>query len=195
MPVLSAEPELFPECLFDQVELPGSTGRVWRVLHARPRQEKCLARRLYEKQISFYLPLVSRRWLLRGRTMTSYIPLFPGYAFTLADEEERVASLETGRVVRSLDVADQDGLWRDLQQIRRLIASGAAILPEERLVPGTSVEIRSGPLAGLKGRIKRTASGRRFVVQVDFIQQGASVLLDDFALAGIDEALCFSGLP
>jgi hypothetical protein len=42
--------------------------------------------------------------------------------------------------------------------------------------------------SGLKGRIKRTASGRRFVVQVDFIQQGASVLLDDFALARIDES-------
>ena len=32
---------------------------------------------------------------------------------------------------------------------------------------------RSGPLAGLKGKILRTASGRRFVVEVDFIQQGA----------------------
>ena len=36
--------------------------------------------------------------------------------------------------------------------------------------------------AGLKGKIIRVATGRRFVVQVDFIQQGASVVLDDFAV-------------
>ena len=44
------------------------------------------------------------------------------------------------------------------------------------------MEITTGPLAGLCGTVVRTASGRRFVVRVDFIQQGASVLLEDCAL-------------
>ena len=77
-------------------------------------------------------------------------------------------------------------MWSDLRQINQLIASGAPITPEERLTPGVSVEIRSGPLAGLKGKILRTASGRRFVVEVDFIQQGASVLLEDYCLTTVD---------
>jgi hypothetical protein len=47
---------------------------------------------------------------------------------------------------------------------------------------GAVVDITSGPLEGLRGTIIRSASGRRFVVRVDFIQQGASVLLEDFAL-------------
>ena len=72
-------------------------------------------------------------------------------------------------------------------KIHRLIASGAAVTPEKRLVPGDLVEIRSGPLAGLRGTILKSASGSRFVVQVDFIQRGASVLLDDFTLARIDQ--------
>jgi hypothetical protein len=34
----------------------------------------------------------------------------------------------------------------------------------------------------------RSSSGLRFVVQVSFIQQGASVLLDDVSLVRVDES-------
>jgi transcription antitermination factor NusG len=136
----------------------------------------------------FYLPLARRRLRVRGRPLTSFVPLFPGYLFLLADRDERVAALATRRVVRTLEVADQEGLWRDLRQIYQLIASGAPVTPEDKLVPGAAVEIRCGPLAGLRGVIVRAASGHRFVVQVDFIQRGASVLIDEATLTPIDAA-------
>src|SRR5262249_10144429 len=102
-----------------------------------------------------------------------------------ATSPERLRSFETKCVVRSLPVSDQDRLWHDLGQVERLIASGAPVDPESRLVPGKLVEIRSGPLFGLKGTILREASGNRFVVQVDFIQRGASVLLSDYSLTAV----------
>jgi transcription antitermination factor NusG len=40
------------------------------------------------------------------------------------------------------------------------------------------VEIQDGPLAGLRGKIVQEASRKRVVVEVDFIQRAASVLLD-----------------
>ncbi len=185
MPVLPAEPHLFPDCLFDDVEPPEIRDRAWQVLHVFPRQEKTLARHLRQKSIPFYLPLIFHRFRLRARTMTSYLPLFPGYLFLLGTRDERLAAVSTHRVVRSLEVIDQEGLWHDLQQINRLIATGAPITPESRLGPGMPVEIRNGPLAGLRGKIIRRASGDRFVVQIDFIQKGASVLLEDFNLTSL----------
>jgi transcriptional antiterminator RfaH len=77
-------------------------------------------------------------------------------------------------------------LWQDLRQIHRLITAGLPITPENRLASGMMVEITSGPLTGLRGRILRSASGQRFVVQIDFIQRGASVELDDFTLTRVD---------
>ena len=189
MPILAQEPALYPEELFDD---PSEFSRMqgwWWVLHARPRQEKSLARQLRNARIPFFLPLIPHRWRSRGQTLTSYNPLFPGYVFLWADRDGRLAALATKRVVRSLEVTDQDRLWQDLRQIRRLITSGAPVSPEHRLVPGAAVEIRSGPLSGLRGKILQGASGRRFVVQVDFIQRGASVLLDDYTLNRIDGAL------
>src|SRR5207245_2119577 len=97
-----------------------------------------------------------------------------------------LVAMSTRRVVSALSVVEQEGLWHNLCQVHRLITSGQPITPEDQLVPGNVVEIRSGPLAGLRGKILQRASRRRFVVEVDFIQRGASVLLDDFALVKVD---------
>jgi transcriptional antiterminator RfaH len=186
--LLSLEPNHYPQDLFTEPVAEAVEGRLWRVLHTKPRQEKSLARQLFRARVPFYLPLSKRRCLVRGRTLHSYVPLFPGYVFLQADRDERVAALATQRVVRCLEVPDQEGLWRDLSQVERLLASGLPVTPEGRLIPGTPVEITGGPLAGLQGIIVREASGGRFIVQVDFIQQGASVLLDDFFLESLPGA-------
>jgi hypothetical protein len=186
MPILPAEPSVFPDQLFaDPAALP-TAERHWRVLHTKPRQEKSLARQLRQAEVPFYLPLIARRSKIRGRLMTSFIPLFTGYCFLLSNEKERVKALATHRVVNALEVADQGKLWHDLQQIHRLIETGAPITPEGQLVPGTPVEIRSGPLAGLQGIIIRAGNQRRFVIQVDFIHRGASVEVEEYMLARAD---------
>jgi transcriptional antiterminator RfaH len=179
MPILPAETVHYPDELF---AAPQRTDGQWWVLHTRPRQEKSLARDLLAHQVPFYLPQVSHRARIRGRVMTSHVPLFPGYVFLLGSERQRITALSTRRVVHSLPVQDQDRLWEELGQINQLIESGAPVTPEERLGPGQSVEICSGPLAGLRGIIIRAAAGRRFVVRVDFIQRGASVELDDYTV-------------
>lgn len=186
MPILPSEPTTFPENLF--ADPATNDGRHWWVLHTRPRQEKCLARELRELQLSYFLPVLSRRTRVRGRELVSLVPLFTSYVFLLAkDDRERVRALATHRVAHCLPVKDQAELWHDLRQVHQLIESGEPITPEQKLGPGMAVEIQSGPLAGLRGKILRTASGRRFVVLVDFIQQGASVLLDDYTVVRAEE--------
>ncbi len=180
MPILPAEPDRYPPELLSGRPEPGL--RRWWVLHSKPRQEKSLARYLYAAGLEYFLPTIRKRNRIRGRIVTAQIPLFTGYVFLRADPSERLIALASNRVVQTLAVDDQERLWLDLRQVDILLSSGAPITPEDRLVPGDEVEITSGALAGLTGTIVRTASGRRFVVRVDFIQQGASVLLDDFAL-------------
>lgn len=182
MPVLAAEPALFPETLFDG---PPAEGSRWLVLHTRPRQEKAVARELTAARLPFFLPLVAKRLNMRGRRMTSFVPLFPGYVFRLAGREEPPLARLAPRLAHRLDVPDQSRLWDDLRQIRQLIHSGLPITREDRLGPGAQVTICQGPLAGLRGKVVRTASDYRFVVRVDFIQQGACVLLDGDCLSEI----------
>ncbi len=182
MPVLAREPAIFPQDLFAVDQRTAHTDRRWYAMHTMPRQEKSLARQLVKAAVPFYIPLVSRRYRLRNRMVASHVPLFPSYAFILADRQERIAALGTQRIVRPLDVDDQEQFWKDLAQIERLLAAGAPILPEDKLKPGMMVVIKNGPLQGLQGTILRTESGRRFTVQVNFIQRGASLMLDDYVL-------------
>ncbi|HYV35837.1 MAG TPA: transcription termination/antitermination NusG family protein [Gemmataceae bacterium] len=187
MPLLAAEPNVYPADLFDLGAEAVAAESHWWVLHTRPRQEKALARQLLEHRVPFYLPTIAKRLRIKGRNLTSHVPLFPGYAFMMADREQRVAALTTNRIFHTLPVTNQNALWNDLRQISHLITTGAAITPEDRLAPGDIVEITSGPLTGLKGKILRTATGQRFVVEVDFIQRGASVMLDDSCLTASRE--------
>ena len=71
------------------------------------------------------------------------------------DEQVRLPALETNLVAHWLPVPDQRRLHLDLARVHRLILAEAALTPEDRLVPGTPVEIRHGPMTGLQGTVLR----------------------------------------
>jgi hypothetical protein len=98
-------------------------------------------------------------------------------------------ALETGLVSRCLSVVDQLALHRDLVRVYRLIASGAPLLPEERLQPGSLVEIVYGSFAGLQGKVIRRGKQLRLVVEVELLQRGVSVEIDSHMVQPLGKAL------
>jgi transcriptional antiterminator RfaH len=141
-----------------------------------------VARELLGYQIPFYLPLVKKTVVHRRRPIVVSIPLFAGYVFLYGSERDRYRALKTNRLSRILTVADPDQLWRDLRQLSRLIASGAPLTLESRLAPGDRVRVRRGPLVDLEGTVLSRRGQTRLVISVNFLQQGASVEIDDFLL-------------
>lgn len=107
-------------------------GRRWLVACTMPRQEKSLARELFQRGVPFYLPLLAKRLLYKRRSTKSYLPLFSGFVFLYANDQERAAALETGRVSTILEVPDQAALHQDLMHVESTLresvelASGAA---------------------------------------------------------------------
>lgn len=184
MPILDAEPDLVPLDLFDTAD----DGRRWVVAHTRPRQEKAVARDLLSAGVPFYLPCDRRRVKVRAKVVTSRPPLFAGYVFARVTEADRVHY--SPRVASVLPVPDQPRLWDDLRRVRRLLDLGEPVTAERTLEPGTVVTVREGPLTGMTGTVVKAAGGFKFVVRVDFIRQGLSVLMDGTALglvAGTDD--------
>ena len=183
MPILSLEPMLWPESLFDAPQ----DGQWW-VLHVKPRAEKALARKCFTRQARFFLPQ-SRQPRGPGRLKDSYAPLFPGYVFLFGGAEDRVVALQTNLVVKVLSVPDQHELFEDLRRIHRVIESDLAILPEERLQPGMPVSIIDGPLAGLQGTVIRRKNKMTLMLKVSFLQQGASVEIESWMVEPISAPL------
>jgi transcriptional antiterminator RfaH len=176
---------MFPESLLDDFPAE-SCERSWYVIYTKSRQEKALARELLQREVPFFCPTIPKENYIRGRVVQSHLPLFPCYVFVLGDEDERVATLKTNRVSRVLPVLDQVELRSDLRQIRDLIDSGAPLTVESRLGPGRRVRVKCGPLAGLEGIVVCRRGECHLIVSVNFLQQGASVAIDDFMLEPID---------
>jgi transcriptional antiterminator RfaH len=188
MPLLPLEPFVFPQDLFAGAGPGAADGRRWWVLHTRPRAEKSLARRVLRRGLTFFLPLHKRQWRSRGRLLCSHVPLFPGYVFLHGDAAGRQAALETNLIARCLEVADQPGLYADLQRVHRLIVSDAPLTPEERLGPGSPVEIIAGPFTGLQGKVLRRGSQLKLLVEVQFLQRGVSVEIENWMLQPLGPA-------
>jgi hypothetical protein len=91
-------------------------------------------------------------------------------------------TLETNFVARVLRVPDQFQIQADLERVHRLIASGGALVPEDRLQPGALVEIIAGPLSGLEGKIIRRGKQLKFIVEVHFLQRGVSVEIESWMI-------------
>ena len=181
MPILGEETSLFPDTLLDGANGQPSDRRWW-VIYTKARQEKALARDLLGHEIPFYLPLVKKTSVNRAYGIASRIPLFAGYVFMYGTEDERVRSLTTNRVSRILTVHDPERLRSDLRQLHRMIAEDAPLRVERRLAPGSRVRVRRGPLEGLEAMVVTRRGRTLLVVAVDFLQQGASMEVNDCML-------------
>ena len=195
MPILDKEPALFPSTLLsDGSELQQSRatspaennsdpdpGRPnWWCVYTRSRREKALARKLYAHEVPFYLPLVEQSHLYRGRKRNSYLPLLGGYMFLFGNEDERVTALTTNCISRMLPVEEPEKLVRDLLNLHRLIEAAAPLTVEQRLEPGRRVRVKSGSMEGIEGMVVERRGSCRLIVQVQMLNQGASVEIEDF---------------
>jgi transcriptional antiterminator RfaH len=148
------------------------------VVHTRPRAEKALARQLLRRSVAFFLPVWRRQWAGHDRTLSSSLPLFPGYLFLWGQGDARGAALETNQAAQVLPVGDQQRLGQDLLRVRQMMDAGLPLTPEGQLEPGTPVEITAGPLTGLCGVVLRRGRRCHFVLEVQLLQRGVSVELE-----------------
>lgn len=179
MPILQAECSLHPDDLLEATSGNGS----WWAMYTLSRQEKTLMRQLRDREISYYCPVVPHSYRSpAGRQRVSYLPLFSNYVFVHGDEEARFQAVSTGCVSRHLAVADGNVFQQQLRDLQRVIAAGRPIALESRLPVGARIRIKSGPLLGMTGVITHRRSERRFVISLNFLQQGASVCLEDWEI-------------
>ncbi len=196
MPILGRETSLFPGNLLSRAELElanagsnscdkradSETVRWW-AMYTRSRQEKQLMRKLQELNTAFCCPVIERRHRSpAGRLRRVYEPLFSSYVFVYGDAHARYIAFTTNCVSRCQAVDDGLQLTHDLGQIQRLIQSGEPLTPESRLVTGNRVRVKSGSFAGFEGTIVERRNETRLQVAIHFMQQGASVQLEDCQL-------------
>lgn len=151
-------------------------GKHWHAVHTRSRHEKMVAELLQEQGVENFLPLVRvlSQWKDRKKWVDK--PLFPGYLFVRIHEEEIPVVRSTRGVARLLGpepykptiVPDEE-----IENVRRLVASGVKVDPYPYLRPGRLVRITRGPLRGVEGTLLRRQGRFMLVISVPVIGRSA----------------------
>ena len=163
----------------DAGSTPGADSPPWYAVYTLPRHEKAVAEHLAFRQVETYLPLYlsARRWA-RRRALVQ-LPLFPGYVFVRISAGERIRVLEHSSVLRLVTFNGKPAALPDgeIERLRAALELGKAE-PFPFLLPGKRIRIRSGPLAGLEGKILRRKGKMRLVVSVEAVHRSIVFDLD-----------------
>jgi len=155
-------------------------GAAWFAVWTRSRHELAVARQLVGKGIETFLPTLPRwsRW--KDRRKRIEWPLFPGYCFARIGLQESMAVRTCSGVVSLVSTDGRPAPIPDdeIDGIRRLVTSDLQYDPCPLIHEGDVVEVVSGPLRGVVGRLVRKGTHARLLLAVDLIGQGVSVEVD-----------------
>jgi transcription antitermination factor NusG len=152
----------------------------WYALQVHQRTEKLTAQLLDQKGYGLFLPtyVLKRRWSDRVKIFDR--PLFPGYLFCKLDPRVRLPLLTTPGVVSVVGAGNQpipipDG---EIDAVRRIVNSAAAVEPWPYLKSGERVTISDGPLRGVEGILASVKSCCRVIVSINLLQRSVAVEVD-----------------
>lgn len=157
---------------------PGVADRVWYVFHTRPRCEKKAAESCLDANIRHYLPLRHNMHRKQGRSYSFEVPLFAGYMFGCCDRGERLAVLQSGYLVRTIDVVDQQCLLDELYNIYLASHQVQNLVLYPQLKRGRQVRMLKGPLKGVEGRISKRKEGLRLVLNLSILGTAVAAEVD-----------------
>jgi transcription antitermination factor NusG len=159
----------------------------WLALYVKPRHEKLVATKLYEKDIEHYLPLIKqrRRWSDRWKWVEE--PLFRGYVFVRIPLHHKIYALETPGVVRVVQFKGDPAIIPDYQidAIKIMLQYPETLEISPIIHPGEEVEVVEGPFKGLRGEVVRQYGQTRFYVNIEHLNQSISVIMDEAYLKKI----------
>jgi transcriptional antiterminator NusG len=152
----------------------------WYAIWTRSRHEQVVREQLERKGYEAFLPTITKwsRWKDRKKRVDW--PLFPGYCFARFDPLERLPILKCTGVVNivSFDGEIAEIPEFEIEGVRRLVLSDLQFDSCPLIREGTMVEVVSGPLKGVVGRLVRKGAHARLILAVDLIGKAVSVEVD-----------------
>jgi transcription antitermination factor NusG len=152
----------------------------WYAVWTRSRHEQTVLDQCLSKGIEAFLPTITRwsRWKDRKKRVDW--PLFPGYCFVHIDRHETLPVLKCAGVVSLVSFEGRPAAVspEEIESIRTLVTSDLKLDPCPLIREGERVEVVSGPLRGVVGRLIRKGAHARLLVAVDLIGQAVSAEID-----------------
>jgi len=157
----------------------------WYSVQTRYRAERKVALQLGKKGFETYLPVMAQvhRWSDRRKRIE--VPLFSGYIFLQANLSKSSIDriLNTQGIIRVVTFAGEAASIpsKQIEDLRRLLASNSPCTLHAFLKIGQKVRIRGGCLDGIEGILAESGE-RKLVISVASIMQAVAVQIDGYQL-------------
>jgi len=162
-------------------QLSASESR-WFAVYTKYKCEKYVADQLSKKNIESYIPIITKTKRYSRKIKKYQIPLINCYVFVNIKKPEYVPTLETEYVMKFLKQG-KDLICipqEEIEILKRVVGDVEEIYAIEQNIfqAGEEVEVVSGNLTGMKGRIVSKSGKRNFVVELTTIGYQLSIQVD-----------------
>jgi transcription antitermination factor NusG len=159
-------------------EAPGE--RNWYAVFTVPQNEKSVVKHLNLREVESFLPTYEtvRVWKNRQR-MKIVLPLFPSYLFVRINRRERAKVLQSPGVLQIVGNGKEYVALPDPEiEFLRTGLCKERVEPCREFFIGEKVRIKRGVMQGVCGTLMRKASGLRFVLSLELINQHVAAQVD-----------------
>jgi transcriptional antiterminator NusG len=159
----------------------------WLALQVRSGWEIRSAYALKEYGYEEFLPLYQQKRKWSDRTKLVDVPLFPGYLFLRFDAANHTPVLSVPGIIRFVGTGNAPVPVEDseIEALQRATQAAVNYGPCAFLEVGQEVEIRNGPLAGLRGSIVRFKNKLRLIISVALLRKSVFVEIDSYEVSAI----------
>ena len=148
---------------------------IWFAAHTKPRCEKKLQAWCQLQELTCQLTTYASVRKYRGKEVTFYKPLFPGYVFLKIPRSLRRKVVQSDYLANLLEPSDQAEFEGQLGSILSALETMEEIWLVPNIGPGTRVLIQRGPLAGVEAWVEERHGPETALLRLDFIGQAAAV--------------------
>jgi transcription antitermination factor NusG len=156
--------------------------RNWYVVQTRPRYEKKVYEQIKLKTIEAYLPLVLtiRKWSDRKKKVM--IPMFSGYLFVHANEEERIEAIkDTVGALKYIFYRNKPAIVseKELNNIKlSLQAPERFKIENTNIKKGDLVKVTGGIFTGMEGIVTELRGSYKFTINILELSMSLNVILN-----------------
>lgn len=170
--------ETLAEMVTGKMDTAAHNHRQWYPVCTASRAEKKACQALMAKGIETYLPLQRqcKQWSDRKKWVEE--PLIRSYLFVLIHPQQQTEVLMTSGISRFIYFSGKVTAMpnRQIDELKLLLASAYELeVTEENLMPGEPVEIKAGPLKGIKGEMISYRSKHQLLLKLGSLQQSIVV--------------------
>ena len=162
----------------------------WFAFRVRPRHEKSVALQLRDKNEECFVPLIKQSKSWANRVVQVELPLIPGYVFCRSHRFGMLPILKTAGIIDVIRAGNSPVSIPDseISALERAIDAAVPIEPCPYVEVGQTVEIRSGPLAGIVGIVSDRRKGDHLILSVSLLRRSVLVQIELAHLYGSNQS-------